>query len=102
MDIKDLFDIVAAVCVLATAVNVGRNNIKKRTIDDQKILIVTLTARVKVLEEALEEKDERICTLEETVDGYAEMVRQGYISGLRGTGSGNRPASSKTTKNRTP
>jgi hypothetical protein len=102
MQLKNLLDILAAVVVVVTAVNVGRTNIKKRTIEDQKILIATLSTRVRVLEEEAQEKDERICNLEEAIDGYTELVRQGHISGNSGSGSGNRSTSSKTTKNRTP
>lgn len=93
-------NILTCVSALALAVNVGRSNIKRTTIADLMASNTALKERVDVLEAESDLKDERILQLEETIDGYTELVRQGALARLDGTGSGNRPAHPKTTKNR--
>ena len=41
------------------------------------------------------DKDSRILALEETIDGYSELVRAGHLAGGSGTRSRNRTTSSK-------
>lgn len=97
---KDALDIVAYLVGIGTTVVVVRSNVKKQIIADQQALIEVLQGKVENLEKDMEKKDERICYLEEVIDGYSELVREGHLSGQHGQGSGNRSASAKTTKNR--
>lgn len=99
---QNYIDYLAYVCAVAAAVTVGRDSLKKRTIENLTRLVATLQTRIDVLEGELEDKNERICVLEETVDGYSELVREGHLVGSGGQGSRNRTATSKNPKNRTP
>jgi len=108
MTVKDFLETLTFVTSIAIVVVVGRSNIKKQVISDLQALVMSHELTIKRLTEdnaALradsEKKDERICALEETIDGYSELVRQGYLLGGSGPRSGNRPASPKTAKNRT-
>lgn len=102
MPTKDVLDLLVYVSAIAVAITVGRTNIKKQTILDLQNLVTAQQQRITSLERELLEKDSRICDLEETVDGYSELVREGYLArGIR-QGSGNRPAHSKNPKNRNP
>jgi hypothetical protein len=80
----------------------GRSNFKKQVISDLQALVVSHQLTIDKLKADNAEKDVRICELEETVNGYAELVRQGYILGSSGHRSGNSPAPPKIAKNRTP
>jgi hypothetical protein len=109
MSAKDFLEALTFVCSIAAVVVVGRSNIKKQVISDLQALVMSHEETIKnlmrqntQLKADSEAKDERICALEETIDGYSELVRTGYLLGGNGPRSGNRPAASKTTKNRTP
>lgn len=96
MGIRDYLEVLMFVCSIAAVVVVGRNNIKKQVITDLQALVVSHSLTIENLKKQLEEKDVRICELEETVDGYAELVRQGHLAGFGGARGRNRPASAKT------
>lgn len=107
MRASDFLEILLAVCSITAVVVVGRSNIKKQVISDLQALVMSHEQTINRLKleniqirTDSDEKDERICALEETIDGYSELVRQGYLLGSSGTRSGNRPAPPKTTKNR--
>lgn len=120
MKLTDFVEVLLAVCSIAAIVIVGRTNIKKQVIEDLKDLILAHEQTINQLKleniqlrkdnELKEErfrkdsqkKDERICVLEETIDGYSELVRQGHLLGSSGTRSRNRSTASKNPKNRTP
>jgi hypothetical protein len=100
--VRDYLEILMFIVSITAVVTVGRNNIKKQIITDLQALVLSHQLTIDKLKKEGEEKDVRICELEETVDGYAELVRQGYLFGSSGTRSGNSSAAAKTTKNRTP
>lgn len=109
MSAKDFLEILTLVCSLAAVVVVGRSNIKKQVISDLQALVMAheqTINRLKLeniqLRQDSTEKDERICALEETIDGYSELVRAGYLAGSSGARSRNRPATPKGTTNRKP
>ncbi len=102
MQAKNFLDIVAMACALAVAVTVGRNNLKKQTIADLQALCQTLKLKVDELRAEIDQKDKRIEHLEDTVDGYAELVREGYLAGGHRQGGGNRSTSTQNSKNRSP
>jgi hypothetical protein len=81
---------------------VGRSNIKKQIISDLQALVLAHEQTINQLKlENIQlrndsaEKDDRIGALEDTIDGYSELVRQGYIPGGSGSRGRNRPTSSK-------
>ena len=76
---------------------IDTTNIKKQVITDLQALVLSHQLTIENLKKQIEERDVRICELEETVDGYAELVRQGHLSGVSGTRSRNRSTSAKTT-----
>lgn len=102
MQLNDALNILTGVSALSLAVTVGRSNLKQKTISDLVASNTALKNRVEVLEAEILDKDERIQVLEDTVDGYSELVRKGHVAGLYGAGSGSGPAHPKTTKNRGP
>lgn len=93
MHAKDFLDLLAVACALAVAVTVGRTNIKKQAIADLLAANAGLRERVDILEVKLQERDARIEHLEETIDGYAELVREGHLAGSNRKTSRNRTAS---------
>lgn len=107
MSTKDFLEVLTFVCSVAAVVVVGRSNIKKQVIQDLQALVLSHEQTINQLKlENIQlrrestEKDGRISALEETIDGYSDLVRQGYLLGGSGARSRNRPASPKTTKNR--
>lgn len=99
---QNYLDYLAYACALSAAVTVGRANLKKHIIEDLKTLVLAHEKTIVQLKKDNADKDERICALEETVDGYAELVREGHIAGGSGATSRNRATPSKIAKNRTP
>jgi len=108
MTISDFIEILLAVCSIAAVTVVGHSNIKKQIISDLQALVMAHEQTINKFKEENAEikaawakdskaKDERIRVLEETVDGYSELVRQGHLLGISGSGSRNRSASAKTT-----
>ena len=103
MSAKDFLEILTLVCSLAAVVVVGRSNIKKQVISDLQALVMAheqtinrlKLENIQLLRDSTE-KDERIRALEETIDGYSELVRAGYLAGNSGARSRNRSTSSKT------
>lgn len=91
MGVRDFLEILMLVVSITAVVAVGRNNIKKQVITDLQALVLSHQLTIENLKKQNEEKDIRICELEETVDGYAELVRQGHLAGLGGPRSRNRP-----------
>jgi hypothetical protein len=109
MPLADYIQGVLAVCAICAIIVVGRSNYKKQVISDLQTLALAHERTINQLKlENIQlradsaEKDERIRALEETIDGYSELVRQGYLLGGSGPRSGNYSAAAKTTKNRTP
>lgn len=107
MKLTDFAEILLAVCSIAAIVVVGRSNIKKQVIDDLKDLVLAHEQTINQLKlENIQlrkdntDKDERICALEETIDGYSDLVRKGYLLGSSGPRGRDRSTSAKTTKNR--
>lgn len=93
MGVRDFLEILMLVVSITAVVAVGRNNIKKQVITDLQALVLSHQLTIENLKKQLEEKDVRICELEETVDGYAELVRQGHLAGSGGSRGRNRSAS---------
>lgn len=109
MNVADYLQALLALCTITTMIVIGRSNIRKQLISDLQALVLAheqTINRLKLeniqLRQDSAEKDGRISALEETIDGYSELVRQGYLLGGGGSRSGNSPAPPKTTKNRTP
>ena len=109
MKVTDFAEILLAVVSIAAVVVVGKSNIKKQIITDLQTLVLSHEQTINQLKmENIKlrtdsaAKDERICALEETIDGYSELVRQGYLLGSSGARSRNGPATPKTTNNRAP
>lgn len=118
MSIKDYLEVLTFVCSIAVVVVVGRSNIKKQVISDLQALVLAHEQTINQLkleniqlrkdnEEAAQKaardsaaKDERILALEETIDGYSDLVRKGYLLGSSGPRGRDRSTSTKTTKNR--
>jgi cell division protein FtsL len=103
MKLTDYVQFLLALCSITAIVVVGRSNIKKQIISDLQALVLAheqTINRLKLenlqLQQDSAEKDGRIRALEETIDGYSELVRAGYLAGSGGTRSRNRPASTKT------
>lgn len=119
MALTDIVEVLLAVCSIATIVVVGKSNIKKQVISDLQALVLAHEQTINQLKleniqlrkdnedkeqqylKDSEAKDERIRALEETIDGYSDLVRKGYLTGGSGSRSRNRSTSAKTTKNRT-
>jgi hypothetical protein len=102
MKLSDYGQFLLAICSVAAIVVVGRSNIKKQIISDLQALVLAheqTINRLKLenlqLQQDSAEKDGRIRALEETIDGYSELVRAGYLAGSGGPRSGNRSNSSK-------
>lgn len=102
MQPKDILDLLVFVSAVAVAVTVGSTNIKKQTIADLQALVQAHELTIANLKNENTEQAEEIRELRETVDGYSELVRQGYLAGGNRQSSGNSSASTKTSKNRSP
>lgn len=100
MDVKSFLEILTFVSSIAAVVVVGKSNIKKQVISDLQALVAAHEQTINQLRKDSADKDERIATLEDTIDGYSELVREGYLAGGSGPRGRNSTASSKTTKNR--
>lgn len=100
MTVKDFLEALTFVCSIAAVVVVGRSNIKKQVISDLQALVASHELTIRRLQKEGQEKDERIRALEETIDGYSELVRAGYLTGSSGARSRDRSTPPKTTKNR--
>lgn len=114
MNLSDALQALLAVCSILALVVVGNSNIKKQVISDLQALVMSHEQTINILKEEntklrkdsadkeaqfqkdREEKDKRIQALEETIDGYSELVRKGHLLGSSGTRSRNRSASSET------
>lgn len=99
MKLADYLQVLLALVSVTAIVVVGRSNIKKQIISDLQALVLAheqTINRLKLenlqLQQEMAEKDGRIQALEETVDGYSELVREGYLSGFSGARGRNRPA----------
>lgn len=90
-----VLDILIGVAALTVALVVGRDNIKKRTIEDLQDLVEVLTLKIDSLEETVCKLRDENAELKETIDGYTELVRQGHLAGSGGPRSRNRTASTK-------
>jgi hypothetical protein len=93
--VRDYLETLMLIVSITSVVAVGRNNIKKQVITDLQALVLSHQLTIENLKKQIEEKDVRICELEETVDGYAELVRKGHLPGSSGARGRNRPAPSK-------
>lgn len=93
MQPKDALDIIAYLVGIGTTVVVVRSNVKKQIIEEQKLLI-------EAHEKTINQLKKRVAYLEEVVDGYTDMVREGHLSGIDRPSSRNRTAATKATKNR--
>lgn len=98
MKLDNYVQILLALVSITAVVVVGRSNIKKQIISDLQTLVLAheqTINRLKLenlqLQQDSAEKDGRIRALEETIDGYSELVRAGYLAGFSGPRSGNRP-----------
>lgn len=103
MKLTDYVQVLLALVSVTAIVVVGRSNIKKQIISDLQALVLAheqTINRLKLenlqLQQDMAEKDGRIQALEETIDGYSELVREGYLAGSSGTRSRNRSTSAKT------
>ena len=99
MKLADYLQVLLALVSVTAIVVVGRSNIKKQIISDLQALVLAheqTINRLKLenlqLQQEMAEKDGRIQALEETVDGYSELVREGYLAGFSGARGRNRPA----------
>jgi hypothetical protein len=99
-EIHTLLDILVGMSALAVAFVVGKDNIKKQTIKDLKDLVVTLTLKIEVLEDTVGKCRDANTKLKDTVDGYTELVREGYLFGRGGSRGRNNSAAAKIAKNR--
>lgn len=100
MKLTDYAQVLLALVSVTAIVVVGRSNIKKQIISDLQALVLAheqTINRLKLenlqLQQDMAEKDGRIQALEETVDGYSELVREGYLAGFSGTRGRNRTTS---------
>src|SRR5579859_5674898 len=87
MKLTDYVQFLLALCSITAIVVVGRSNIKKQIISDLQALVLAheqTINRLKLenlqLQQDSAEKDGRISALEETIDGYSELVRAGYLA----------------------
>lgn len=103
MKLTDYVQVLLALVSVTAIVVVGRSNIKKQIISDLQALVLAheqTINRLKLenlqLQQDMAEKDGRIQALEETIDGYSELVREGYLAGSSGARSRNRSTSAKT------
>lgn len=108
MTLSDFVEVLLAICSIAAVTVVGHSNIKKQVISDLQALVMAHEQTINKLKEENAEvkaawakdskaKDERIRVLEETVDGYSELVRKGHLLGSSGTRSRNRSTTTETT-----
>ena len=109
MKLTDVAEITLAIFTIWGMISVGKSNIRKQLITDLQALVLaheqtinSLKAENVRLRADSVAKDERICALEETIDGYSELVRKGHLLGGSGPRSRNGATAPKTTKNRTP
>lgn len=100
--VHTFLDILVGVAAITVAVVVGQDNIKKRTITDLQDLVVVLTQKIDTLEETVNKYIEENQELKETIDGYTELVREGYLTGFGRPRGRNSSTSAKTTTNRKP
>lgn len=91
-----VLDILVGVAALTVALVVGRDNIKKRTIEDLQDLVETLTLKIVNLEKTVCQLRDENAELKETIDGYTELVRQGHLTGSSGSRGRNRATPAKT------
>lgn len=110
MGLDSYVQILLALVSITAVVVVGRSNIKKQIISDLQALVLAheqtinrlkleniqqradSEAAAKQAAKDSAEKDARIQALEETIDGYSELVRAGYLAGVAGPRSRNRSA----------
>lgn len=100
MKLDNYVQVLLAMISITAVVVVGRSNIKKQIISDLQALVLAHEQTINQLklenlqlQQDMAEKDGRIQALEETIDGYTELVRQGHLSG----GSGPRGRNRSTT-----
>ena len=90
---KDTPDLVVMVITVGVATALNRSGTKSKVIQDYKEL--NEVQRLKIEELEAEKKE-----LQETVDGYTKLVREGYLAGGNRQGRGDGSTHPKTTKNR--
>jgi len=102
LKLTDFIEVLLAIFTIGGMVVVGRSNIRKQLITDLQSLVLAHEQTINKQKDEIVQvkaawaadstiKDERIRVLEETVNGYAELVRQGYLSGFGGPIRGNGP-----------
>lgn len=103
MSFSNYLQVLLTLVSVAAVVVVGRSNIKKQIISDLQALVMAheqTINRLKLeniqLRNDSADKDNRIQALEETIDGYSELVRAGHLAGSSGPRSRNRTTSTKT------
>ncbi len=101
-EIHMILDILVGVAALTVALVVGQDNIKKRTITELQDLVEVLTGKIDTLEKTVGKLRDENAELKDTIDGYTELVREGYLSGFGGPRGRNSSATTKTTTNRKP
>ena len=90
---KSMIDIVTIIIATGAALAINRSTVKKQTIADLKDLVEVQQLKIDSLEEEVEE-------LRAIVAANPELVQGRYVAGSHGPRSGDGPAHSKTTKNR--
>jgi hypothetical protein len=99
-EVNLILDTLVAIAGLTVALVVGRDNIKKRTIEELQTLVSALTLKIDNLEKTVGELRDENAELKETIDGYTELVREGYLSRLSGPRSRNSSTPTKSATNR--
>lgn len=109
MQPKDILDIIVFAAAIATAITVGRTNIKKQTIADLMTLVEVHQLTITELKDEnreqaalISQQNNKIVYLEGVVYGNSKLVQGGSVARSPGPGSGNSPANPKTSKNRNP
>lgn len=102
MQTVNFVNIIALACAIAAAITVGRTALMKQTISTQASLILALQQENEQHKAHKETQDRRIEMLEVVVRANAGMVGTGHLASCVGCGCGNRPAASKSPKNRGP
>lgn len=102
MQPKDALDIVAYAAAISAALVIVKSNYKRQTIEDLKNLAATHESLIAALKLQNEQQAIEIVELRETIDGYSELVREGYLAGGNRQGGRNSSAYSKNSKNRGP
>lgn len=100
MTLQSILTFVFYAAGIATFLFVGKGNLRKQTIADQKELLGLKDDEISYLEDRVDQLEKRVNFLEELLSGNPFMVQPSNLPGSRRRGRGNRPDSPEVAKDR--